>query len=98
MSISRKMLKRICPGIKIIVSYADMNQGHEGKIYQADNWQVYGKPVRDEMYLLKGKEVHSRSVGAKYGTRSLPWLRSNVDKNVKKIPSKGKIRYIYRLA
>jgi hypothetical protein len=97
MAISRKMLKKFCPDIKMIVSYADMNQGHKGSIYKADNWKVYGKLVMDEMYMLKGKTIHSRSVGAKYGTRSIKWLKENVDKNVKKIDTKGKIRYIYDL-
>lgn len=37
-SIAAKMLKREMPGIRLLVSYAHLNQGHEGKIYQASNW------------------------------------------------------------
>jgi hypothetical protein len=31
-------------GIRLLVSYADLNQGHEGKIYQASNWYYAAKP------------------------------------------------------
>src|SRR5947207_16000227 len=41
-SIAVKMLKREMPGIRLLVSYADPNQGHEGKIYQASNWLFVG--------------------------------------------------------
>jgi hypothetical protein len=29
-SIAMKMLKREMPGIRLLVTYADLNQGHEG--------------------------------------------------------------------
>ena len=35
--------QREMPGIRLLVSYADLNQGHEGKIYQASNWVFVGK-------------------------------------------------------
>ncbi len=38
LSIAVRMLKREMPGIRLLVSYADLNQGHVGKIYQASNW------------------------------------------------------------
>ena len=38
LSVAVKMLKREMSGIRLLVSYADSNQGHEGKIYQASNW------------------------------------------------------------
>jgi hypothetical protein len=43
LSISLKMIKKQCPGLKLIVSYADPNQCHLGKIYQADNWVFVGE-------------------------------------------------------
>jgi hypothetical protein len=36
--IALAMLKRQCPGLKLIISYADPNHKHHGGIYQAGNW------------------------------------------------------------
>lgn len=95
-AISIKMLRKLCPGIKLIVSYADRNQGHQGIIYKAGNWQQ-DKVSYDEMYLFKGKKIHPKTISDRYGTRSIPWLRKNIDPTVKKIKSLGKIRYVYDL-
>lgn len=95
-SISLKMLKKLCPGIRIVVSYADRDQGHEGKIYQAGNWERHGECF-DEHYLLFGKKIHPKSVTDRYGTRSIPYIKKNIDPTVCKIETKGKIRYIYQL-
>ena len=43
-SIAVKMLKREMPGIRLLVSYADLNQGHEGKPKYK-----YLLPLDDEM-------------------------------------------------
>lgn len=94
--ISLKMLKNKCPGLKAVISYADRDQGHEGGIYRGGNWLHIGY-VTDEHYLFLGKKVHPRSVGKKYGTRSLKWLRENVDKNVRTVKTKGKHRFVYFL-
>ena len=37
-----KILRNENPGIKLVVSYADPEQGHEGKIYKAGNWIYEG--------------------------------------------------------
>src|SRR5690606_854940 len=37
-AISLKMLKRQCPGLRLVVSYADVDQNHHGGIYAAGNW------------------------------------------------------------
>ena len=93
--ISLKMLKQSNPGLELVVSYADRDQGHEGKIYQASNFIKHGQSF-DEHYLMFGKKCHPRSVNAKYGTRSIPRLLK-VDPSLTKIKTKGKIRYIYWL-
>jgi hypothetical protein len=38
-----KMLKRRCPDLRLIVSFADPAEGHVGRIYQAGNWIYTGK-------------------------------------------------------
>ena len=39
---SLKQLHKDAPQIKIVVSYADMDEGHKGIIYQATNWIYLG--------------------------------------------------------
>ena len=56
------------PGIRLIVSYADLNQGHEGKIYQASNWLFVGKTGYEAGIMLNGKLTHRRTINSKYGT------------------------------
>lgn len=59
-------LKRLVgtqPGLRLIVSYADPEQGHIGAIYQAGNWLYTGRSAKDTAYIdCQGKRWHSRSV------------------------------------
>ena len=92
----KNFLVKKCPGLNAIISYADMDQGHEGIIYKAGNWQHIGYN-NSEYILLKNKITHPRSINAKYGTSSITWLQKHVDKNVKRVKTKGKHRYVYFL-
>lgn len=70
LSISRKLLKKQSPSLKLLVSYSDTNQGHHGGIYQADNW-IYLGLNKGSSYQLQdkdGKWKHPRSINAKYGS------------------------------
>ena len=42
LAIAIRMLKHEMPGLRLLVSYADLNRGHLGKIYQASNWMYVG--------------------------------------------------------
>lgn len=62
MSISRKLLLKNSQNLKIIISYADPAQGHEGTIYKADNWVYEGLTEKVDYYInSKGKELHWRN-------------------------------------
>ncbi len=62
MSISRKLLLKNSPNLKLIISYADPAQGHEGTIYKADNWIYEGLTDKVDYYInSKGKELHWRN-------------------------------------
>ena len=75
-AIAVRFLKKYSEGTRLIVSYADTGQNHHGGIYQAGNWLYAGiTAANDKHYMVFGKKQHPRSVGAKYGTRSLPALR-----------------------
>lgn len=97
-SIGLKMLKKQNPGVKLVVSYSDLNQNHIGGIYQGGNWIYVGK-AKDAAgsLIINGKQVHGRSVSAKYGTRSLAFIKSKVDPNAKFADSEGKNKYLYPL-
>lgn len=67
LSLALKWLKKQAPGVKLIVSYADPEQGHHGGIYQATNWIYSGKSQGSEKVYYKGKWVHKRTVDAALG-------------------------------
>ena len=64
LSIAVKMLKREMPGIRLIVSYADLNHGHFGKIYQASNWVFVGETGNEAGIVLNGKFTHRRTMNS----------------------------------
>ncbi len=74
-SISLKLLKKQSPDLRLIVSYADPEQGHNGSVYQAMNWAYVGKSQAQREYLIDGEIVHKRSVSSKYGTKGLEKLK-----------------------
>lgn len=96
-ALSLKELKKYCPLVDLVVSYADVDQGHVGTIYQATNWIYVGlmnEGTRSD-FIIKGKSMHPRSVGAKEWKVSLEWIRTNIDKNATQNITKGKHKYIY---
>lgn len=91
LALSIKFVKRCCPDLKLIVSYADTNQNHHGGIYQATNWIYTGKSSSKKACIYKGKEVHTRSVWD-WEKKSDPRV-----KQVIHVMKKGKHRYVYPL-
>src|SRR5262252_3045954 len=96
-SIAVKMLKRGMPGIRLLVSYADLNKGHEGKIYQASNWLFVGETGYEAGITLKGKLTHRRTINSKYGTSDIAWLRQHVDSCASRHEGKPKYKYLLPL-
>lgn len=65
---SIKLLRKYCPLVKIIISYADTEHNHLGIIYQATNWKYFGKTHSiSHIDPEDGKRKHSRTLNAKYG-------------------------------
>ena len=95
-SIAIKILKTHNPGLKLIVSYADQNLYHYGIIYQAGNW-IYTGTIKDDRTMILGKIYHGRSVFSMYGSRSIEWLKNNIDENAKRISERGKHKYLMPL-
>jgi hypothetical protein len=97
LSIAVKMLKREMPGIRLLVSYADLNHGHEGKIYQASNWLFVGETGHEAGIMLNGKLTHRRTINSKYGTSDIDWLRKRVDPCACRHEGKPKFKYLLPL-
>lgn len=61
-AISLKLLKKDCPLVKLVVSYADSSQQHIGTIYQATNWHYVGISLKSGFrHKVTKKPIHSRS-------------------------------------
>jgi hypothetical protein len=104
MAISRKMLLKLSPGLKLCISYADPAQGHEGTIYKADNWIYEGLTDKVDYYIdSKGEELHWRKArfaqkrGEKLEMFYKPgkhkyiyWFDKRVELESKALPFQGK--------
>jgi hypothetical protein len=92
LSISIKMLKKVCPKLKVLFSYSDLSdQGHHGGIYQANGWTYLGERKtsnKGAYYLINGKQMHGRSARAKYGNEK------NFPKGWSHVASKTKHLYV----
>lgn len=99
-SIAIKMLRKYCPDLKLIVSYADVDQGHEGTIYKAGNWIYEGLKNEGTMgaFIFKGKKTHPKTIHSMYGKGSqrISFLKK-IDPNVSVFITKGKHKYLYVL-
>lgn len=61
--IAVKFLKKNSPNLRLIISFADKNQGHHGGIYQAGGWIYSGKSSPKTEYVdSSGKKWHTRQV------------------------------------
>lgn len=96
--LSLLFLKKQCPKIRLVISFADTSQGHHGGIYQATNW-IYDGSVQTHGYLVNGVIEHPKTLHSRYGKggQSIPWLQKNVDKNAKRIIASIKHRYLMPL-
>jgi len=98
LKISFSFLKKQCPGIKCVISFADIDQDHSGGIYQAGNWAYLGASNVGgrQGYLVNGKKMHCRSVGASAGENSIKGAR-RLDPRATEIRTKGKHKYVMPL-
>lgn len=87
MSVAIKWLKSSNDGIKLVVSYADPDQGHYGGIYQATNWLYAGLSMKAVKIWYKGKWAHKKTVDD-----------AGVDQtNLPKKVVQGKHKYLFAL-
>lgn len=97
-SIALRLMKRENPGVRLVISYSDVDREHIGGIYQAGNWFYLGMKQEKggtPKFLIHGKVRHARSIGSCYGTGSaqLPWIRKHLDPNAVQVMTAGKHKY-----
>ena len=89
---------KMIPKPKIIVSYADIDFGHNGYIYQATNWIYTGLSHTQKDWKLKGKEhLHSRTLmdQFKFEKDRIKKLKEKYGDDLYQIERKPKNRYVY---
>lgn len=58
-----RILRRQCPGLRCVISFADPAQGHHGGVYQAGNWIYTGQSQPSAAYVgPSGKRWHPRMI------------------------------------
>ena len=88
-SIAFKFLRKNAPLLRVVVSFADPNEGHHGGIYQATNWIYTGKSAATIEYFYNNDWRHVTDVYKRL-TREI----------IKKLPRRkkpGKHRYLMPL-
>lgn len=83
--IALKKLQELCPGLRLVVSFADPEQDHVGGIYQAGNWIYAGTSSPTIEYFINGRWQH---------------VRNSYYKKTDKTPireRRGKLRYLMPL-
>lgn len=85
--IAISLLRRVCPGLRLLVSYADPEQGHVGGIYQAAGWVYAGMTKPTAEYRVGNRRMHGRAMRGTFGRgRDFP-----------KIMGSSKYRYLLPL-
>ena len=62
-AVALNKLRGVCPGLRLVVSFADPERGHVGGIYQAGNWIYVGRSSPGLYYRLPdGSLTHNRNL------------------------------------
>jgi hypothetical protein len=98
--IALAMLRKQSPGLRAVVSYADVDHDHHGGIYAASGWIYVGMVQLNggtPKWLIHGRVVHGRTVASRWGrgAQRLEWLRAHIDPNTQKVFTLGKHKYVF---
>jgi hypothetical protein len=96
-AIASRMIRKAMPGLRLIVSFADPNEGHHGGIYQGGNWIYSGQSNPAKYFRINNRVTHPRSVGSAGGVQSIAWIRANMDPFATEVHKPGKHRYLMPL-
>ena len=98
-------LKKNRPQLKLLISYADPDAGHLGKIYQATNWLyqfIENTSDTADFYVSfqpppNYNWIHSRTISSRYGGRNKEIMSTKLPKPYWMKTLRRKFRYIYFL-
>lgn len=77
---------------EIVVSYAEIQQGHVGIVYQATNWIYTGLTAKRTNWHIEGMEGHNQTLTDKYTSKE---ARELFGDRFKLVPRPRKHRYVY---
>lgn len=97
LAITLRTMKRTQPGLRLVVSFADPDEGHVGGIYKASGWVYTGRMRPAKYFRILGKIVHPRSVGAKGVSQTINEVRRLLDPSAEEVWKDGKHRYLMPL-
>jgi len=99
MMLAIKFLAKSNQGLKLIVSYADLDVGHHGGIYQATNWIYEGvfNAGNRQGFLVNGRVRHNKSIHSMGVKQSIEAVKKHIDPNAKEVFTKGKHKYLMPL-
>lgn len=89
---------RILPKNKIIISFADTEQGHKGFVYQACNFTYHGLSAKRTDWKVKGKEhLHGQTIADEFrgSENRAQAMRDKYGDDFYLQPRPRKHRYIY---
>jgi len=88
-----KLLKQRCPGLRLVVSFADPAEGHLGRIYQAGNWIYTGTSAAARVLVHQGRKLHRRH----YTGSTFDHPKAKPPPGSVWVPVPGKHRYVMPL-
>lgn len=77
---------------EIIVSYAEIQQGHLGIVYQATNWLYTGLSAKRTNWTIDGIDKHCQTIADKYTAKE---IREKYGDKFKLVDRPRKHRYVY---
>lgn len=97
-SIALKMVARAFPNLRLVVSFADTEQGHQGTIYVAGGWVFAGQSIPADEYIVNGKRWHGRSLrNSKPSYLTTKQYAKSLDSNAVVLKGSSKLRFLMGL-
>ena len=94
LAVTRRLVKRKLPNLRVAVSYADPKEGHHGGIYQADGWTFIGKTGWKYYPVVDGVVIHPRTLVGLHGSTSRATIKEHYP-DAQIIESPPKYRYAW---
>ena len=79
-------------GKELVVSYAEISQGHTGVVYQATNWIYTGLSAKRSNWTIAGVDKHCQTIADKY---TVAELRAKFGDRFSQEPRGRKHRYVW---